>query len=489
MNNGGWGNDSSQRPPRPNVRWDGGPESKGNRSNRSRTSGGQSTSSTRAGGRGNGPRPGGARSGGPGGRRPRRGGRITALVIVLLVVAAAIATGPKTLLDVVFHPKKGVKEVTSQIGDTIVGSKPVNILLIANNARNATGPLSLGTAGGQADIMIVAHLDPKQHTVSLISVPRDTLIAMPGWNVPIPKIKTAFAVGLNQSQTEGPKLAMRYVSRMLGLSISDYVVTDFQGFADAINAVGGIKVDVKQRIYDPLHSGANLYPGVQTLNGSQALAYIRVRQNAAGNTYRTNDFQRQQAEIQVLQILKQKLLDSTTNPVKIRNLVKVWQKDVATNMSTQQLVGFALATSGSQIKTLFLGSVKDSMDLANAPMPGVNAENYLTGAYYDVLDPNNITKALKSVGSTGSDLGLPPIPAPSQVPITVYGSQLVANELQQAGYPVTYGGAGATGSQIQIYYPPGKMPWGWAIARTLGTANEWVAPATQNYSDAVVYAP
>lgn len=468
MSNGGWGNDSSKRPPRPNVPWDDKKRASKSAASRGRTNGG-------------GP--------GSGGRRSRRGGRIVALVVLLLVVAAAIITGPRTLYNVVFHPKQGVKEVSSKIGQAIVGSKPANILLIANNARNAKGPLSLGTAGGQADIMIVAHLDPKEHTVTLVSVPRDTLIAMPGWKVPIPKIKTAFTVGLNQSPTEGPKLAMKYVSRMLGMPISDYVVTDFQGFADAINAVGGIQVDVKQRIYDPAHSGANLKPGVQTLNGQQALAYIRVRQNAAGNTYRTNDFERQQAEMQVLQVLKQKLLDSTTNPTRISNLVKVWKKDVATNIPTQQLVGFAMATSGSQLKTIYLGSVKDSMDLADAPLPGLNAENYLTGAYYDVLDPKNITKALKPVGTTGSDLGLPPIPEPAQVPVTVYGSQAVANELQQAGYPVTYGGSGATGSQIQIYYPPGKMPWGWAIARTLGTANEWVAPASHAYSEAIIYAP
>lgn len=446
--------------------------------------------------RSNSPRPNGSRQNGgragrsgPDGRGPRKLGRRIGLVALLLVLAVGIAFGPRTLYDMVFHPKQGVKEVSSQIGQSLVGSKPVNILLIANNARQASGPLSLGTGGGQADILLVAHVDPKQHLISLISVPRDTLIAMPGWKVPIPKIKTAFTVGLNQSTTEGPKMAMQYVSKMTGLPISDYVVTDFQGFADAINAVGGISVDVKQRIYDPGFSGANLKPGKQVLDGQQALAFIRVRQNQAGNTYRTNDFERQQAEVQVLQILKQKLLDSTTNPSKVTHLVGVWKKDVATNLSTKDLIGLAMATSGSKLKTVYLGSIKDSMDLAGAPVAGINAENYLTGAYYDVLDPKNITATLKPLGSTGSDLGLPPIPEPSKVPVTVYGSQAVAGELQKAGFPVTYGGSSATGSQIQIYYPPGKMPWGWAIARTLGTANEWVAPSSHSMTEAVVYAP
>ncbi|MDQ0188975.1 LCP family protein [Alicyclobacillus cycloheptanicus] len=422
-------------------------------------------------------------------RRPRKVGRWIGLAIVLIIVILGFVLGPKTLLDLVLHPKRGAEEVTSQVGGGIIGNKPVNILLIANNARDASNPLSLGTGGGQADILIVAHVDPATHVVSLISIPRDTLIAMPDYDVPIPKIKTTFTVGLNESPQMGPKLAMQYVSKMIGMPIDDYIVTDFQGFANAIDAVGGITVDVKERIYDPGHSGANLNPGVQTLNGQQALAYIRVRQNDAGNDYRTNDFQRQQAEMQVLDILKQKLLASSTNPSKVSHLIQVWKKDVVTNMTNQQLLGVAMATSGSTMKTVYLGSVKDSMDLASAPAPGINKENYLTGAYYDVLDANEITKVLKPLGSTGADLGLAPIPAPSQIPVTVYGSQVVADELQKAGYPVTYAGSSASGAQIQIYYPPGDMPWGWAIARTLGTANEWVAPAQSQMNGAVVYAP
>lgn len=422
-------------------------------------------------------------------RRPRKIGRWILLAILVILVALGIVVGPRTLLDLLTHPKKGAEEVTSQVGRGLIGNQPINILLIANNARNASGPLSLGTGGGQADIMIVAHVDPVKHVVTLVSVPRDTLIAMPDWNVPIPKIKTAFTIGLNQSAKMGPQLAMKYVSEMTGLPIHDYVVTDFQGFADAINAVGGITVDVKQRLYDPAHSGANLNPGVQTLNGQQALAFIRVRQNAAGNDYRTNDFERQQAEMLVLSTLKQRLLDSTTNPAKVSHLIQVWKKDVVTNMSTQRLLGIAMATSGSKLTTVYLGSVRDSMDLAGAPAPGINKENYLTGAYYDVLDPAKITAALKSLGSTGSHLGLAPIPDPSQVTVTVYGSQAVADKLRNAGFQVTYGGSAASGGRVQIYYPPGKMPWGWAIARTLGTANEWVVPAHSQVQSAVVYAP
>lgn len=364
----------------------------------------------------------------------------------------------------------------------------MNILLVANNARNAKSPLSLGTAAGQADIMIVAHINPAAHQVTLISVPRDTLVALPQWNVSIPKIKTVFMIGLQQSPTDGPKLLMNSVSKLLGMPIDSYIVTDFQGFTDAINAVGGIQIDVPKRLYDPTHSQVNLQPGLQTLNGQQALAFVRVRQNTAGNGYRVNDFQRQQAEIQVLQVLKGKVLDSATNPVQLYKLINVWGKDVATNLSTRKLVGLGLTVSGSKINQIMLGSDSDSMDLAGVALPGVNKQNYLSGAYYDVLDPTRIAQQLAPYGATLASTGLPPIPAAGAVTVSVYGSKSIAQKLTQAGFSVTYRGTTQGITRETVYYPVGKITWGWAVGRALGAGNEWVAPS-QKVNHVVVYAP
>lgn len=384
---------------------------------------------------------------------------------------------------------KAVTRAVQSIGQQVSGiNKPTNILLIANNARGAASPLSLGKAAGQADILIIVHIDPQTHVVSLISIPRDTLIAMPGWNVPIPKIKTTFTLGLQESPQKGPAMAMKYVSQMTGLPINDYIATDFQGFIDAINAVGGIPVDIKQRIYDPSHSGANLKPGKQVLNGAQALAYVRVRQNQAGNDYRVNDFQRQQAETQVLKILKSKVLGSTAHPEKLLQLVNTWQKDVATNLSTTQLAGVAMTTTGSTMQTVDIGSVSDSMDIAGASVPGINAENYLTGAYYDVLDVKHIAKVLAPFGSTGATLGLPSFPSPQSISVDLYGSASTAAKLQKAGFHVTVLGPSQGGSG-SLYYPSGRMVDGWVVARAIGNSNEWVAQATSASSAVVVYAP
>ncbi|CAA7602423.1 cell envelope-related function transcriptional attenuator common domain protein [Acididesulfobacillus acetoxydans] len=419
--------------------------------------------------------------------------RVLQRLLPVLVVILLAVIGLKYPQELVKSCKTGIKQVQASVGQaitrTVSGQKgPVNVLLIGNNARDAANPLSLGSAGGQADILIVAHIDPDAHVVSLISIPRDTLVAMPNWQEPIPKIKSSFELGLRQSPEQGPAEAMKRVSELTGLKIKDYIATDFKGFEDAINAVGGIKVNIPQRLYDPEHSQADFYPGLQTLNGQEALAFIRVRQNAAGNNYRTDDFQRQEAELQVLNLLKQKLLTEGVSLSEIRKLHEAWQHDVVTNVPTPMLLGLGLEVSGSKIEQVRLGSVKDSMDIAGVPLDGVNREGYLSGAYYDVLDPREISKKLEKYGSVGASTGLPPLPIPQAVRVDVYGAQAAADQLREAGFNTRWQGDAAGVNRVEVAFPPGQLMSALAAARSLGTGNELVLPS-QTVDKVTVYYP
>ena len=365
---------------------------------------------------------------------------------------------------------------------------PYNILLIGNNARQAQGPLSLGTSGGEADILMVVHINPKTKDVTLISIPRDLLIALPGWRVVEPKVKESFFLGLTQSPQRGPQVAMQVVSRFTGMPIHAYIATDFQGFVDAVNAVDCVNIYIPARLYDPLHSKADFQPGWHCLSGPWALAYIRIRQNAAGNSFRTNDFQRMGAEQQVLVALKDKLLK---NPVQaalhIPSLISAWSKDVATNLTHGQLLALGMTLAHAHLSKVTLGSDADSMALASMPLPGVNQENAIEGAYYDVLDAANVTAALKPYGSTGAWTGLPPFPQPKDVPITLYGSQYTMALLQKAGFPVTYGGSSAGTSRLTVVFPSGSPTSCFVVGRALGAGNELVKPG--NVAEVTVYAP
>ncbi|MCY0892234.1 MAG: LCP family protein [Acidibacillus sp.] len=415
-------------------------------------------------------------------RKKRR--RITAIVgagivaVVLGTAFAAVYTSSKS-------PSGG--NPLDNIITAMVGAPEENILLIGNNARNPSGPLDLGTGGGQADILMIAHIDPKQHKVVLISIPRNVLFAQPQFNNPIPKIKSMFFIGAQLNPNQAAQLSVAAVQQLTGMKINHWIVTDFNGFQDAVNAVGGVRVDVPGRLYDPLHSGANLYPGWQTLNGQQALAFIRIRQNEASSTVRVNDFQRMDAEAQVLEALKHKLLSPGTDITSLGGLMATWKKDIATDMNTQDLTALAADLLGAKVDHVTLGNVGDSMQIASAPLPGINQENYITGAYYDVLSPEHIYAMLKPYGSTGSSMGLPPLPSPSNVPVQVYGSQIVVNELKAAGYPVTWMGAGNGTYPVQIMYPSGDIEWGFAVGRTLATGNGIVEPGSPDPNAVVVY--
>ncbi len=412
-------------------------------------------------------------------RRHRRAGIAVSVIVVFLVLVISFTFA---FVDSAFqkNPLNGVVGFFQPL-------KPTNILLIGNNARNPQGPLDIGPGGGgQADIMMLAHIDPKKHQVVLISIPRDMLFAMPQYNISIPKIKSLFFIGAQMTPNQAAQLTVQGVEKFTGMHIDYWIVTDFQGFSDAINAVGGVRVDIPGRIYDPTHSGANLYPGWQTLNGQQALAYIRVRQNIASSVA-TNDFERDDAQAQVLAALQQKLLNKSGDMAHIGSLVDTWYKDVATNMNIGDLLKIAEAAHGAKVSHINLANVGDSMDVMDATVQGINQQNQITGAYYDIVDPAYVTRVLEPYESTGAWTGIL-LPPPSQIPVDLYGSSTYAAELQKDGYQVTVLGSSGGVGQAQIDYPPGELAWGLQVGRSLATGNSIVQEGSSSVA-VVVYTP
>lgn len=124
---------------------------------------------------------------------------------------------------------------------------------------------------GRSDTLFVVMMDPKSNNVSLLSIPRDTMVKIPGrgWD----KINHAFAFG-------GHKLTEQTVEEFLGIQINNYVVIDFRGFKDLVDAIGGIDIDVEKDMYyeDPYDNLViDLQKGRQHLDGKTAIQYVRYR--------------------------------------------------------------------------------------------------------------------------------------------------------------------------------------------------------------------
>ena len=283
----------------------------------------------------------------------------------------------------------------------------------------------------------------------------------------MPKIKTLFFMGDQETPPNGPRYLEQAVSALTGLPIDGYIVANFAAFRDAVDLVGGLTVDVKARLYDPQNSGADFQPGIQHMNGAQVLAFVRVRQNQAGNSYRVNDFQRMEAEVEVLGLLRNKLLNPATATALLPNFVKHMKHDVATNLSQDRLVRMGIAMAGAPVYQVPLGSIADSMVLAPADVPGVDAEGRIDEDYYDVLDPDEVCRHLAEFGASGCTTGLAPLPDPSDIAVTLYGTRHLALHLSHLGFTHVTLAGGPTG-EGRVVFPSASPGMGWQVARGVG---------------------
>ncbi|MFD6039058.1 LCP family protein [Streptomyces griseoincarnatus] len=233
---------------------------------------------------------GGGRGGGDGygPQRPapdwRRRIKWTAITLVTVLFVTTVATyfwadsklnREVDLSKVIERPEKG--EGTNYL---IVGSDSREGLSDEDKKRLRTG----SSEGKRTDSVMILHTGDNGPT--LISLPRDS-------NVEIPTFKgsesgktyqgTGRQVKLNAAYAEdGPELLVRTVEFNTGLHIDHYVEIGFAGFANIVDAAGGVEIDIPQDIKDT-KSGADLKKGKQTLNGEEALAFVRTRYALAGS--------------------------------------------------------------------------------------------------------------------------------------------------------------------------------------------------------------
>jgi LCP family protein required for cell wall assembly len=232
----------------------------------------------------------------------------------LIVASMGVATGASALIFLGnvagdFQPLPGVNPqlLPPQSGE------PENILILGSDKR-----ASLKGTKGLSDTTILLRLDPNNHAIALMSIPRDLKTYIPG--VGTTKFNAAYAYG-------GPKLTLRVVKRITGLSINHVVNVDFLGFARAVNAIGCVYVDVDRRYYHSnvglppslQYAEINIQPGYQKLCGKDALEYVRYRHTDTDlvRSARQQDFlreARQQVPAEDLFINKRKeLLDIFTS--------------------------------------------------------------------------------------------------------------------------------------------------------------------------------
>ncbi|GIP46291.1 hypothetical protein J45TS6_47500 [Paenibacillus sp. J45TS6] len=216
------------------------------------------------------------------------------------------------------------------------GKEPVNILLMGVDARGLTeGEIP------RSDTMLVASLNPVSKKISLFSLLRDTYTDIPGYGRD--RINTAI--------THGPNVAMQAAGDLLGIPIQYYIYTDFQGFIELVDAVGGVEFEVEKDMKytskaDKHEYDIDLKQGMQHLDGEKALMYVRFRHDAL------SDFSRTERQRELLKAIADKM-QTTTSIAKLPSILNEVNPYIDTNLTLNDMwklasVGYQSSMQGSE---------------------------------------------------------------------------------------------------------------------------------------------
>lgn len=261
-----------------------------------------------------------------------------AIIVIFLIILTGV-TGYATIQQYMSYIANKVKdtEVIKEKDLSCVDVKGyVNIVLLGVDSRSMEQD---ALKSANTDAIIVVSMNEKTKDVNVVSVFRDTYLRM-GDTSTYEKINAAYFFG-------GAQMAMKSLNQAMDLNIKKYVLFNFKMVADLVDAVGGIKVDVKEREVDELNrftketekiiESKKHYrvkkAGKQELAGVQAVAYGRIRKGVG------DDFRRTSRMRTVIKKVTKKL--KKKNLFQLRRIMEMCLDDCKTNLSQGDMIGFA----------------------------------------------------------------------------------------------------------------------------------------------------
>lgn len=286
-------------------------------------------------------------------------GKILAGIAVVASVSAFSIAG-MAVGDVVHSTKPAVvlvdptthKEVTTQQGiNALQGS--FNLLLAGSDSGD--GNAAYGERGENLnDVTMLMHVSADHQHITVVSFPRDMLVPIPSCPNPdggnysamsSQKINVSLSYG-------GLACTVLTVENLTGLSIPYAALIQFDGVVDMSNAVGGVPVCLSGPIKDP-YTGLNLPAGTSTIEGQQALAFLRTR-HGVGDGSDLGRISNQQVFLSSL-VRTIKSADTLGNPVKVYTLAKAAASNMqlSTSLSNvQTLASMAVALKGADLSNI-----------------------------------------------------------------------------------------------------------------------------------------
>lgn len=250
--------------------------------------------------------------------------------IVLGILAAVLLLAAGTALaawryygnfqkNIALDNSSEVTQALSSVNDE--KRDPYWMLILGSDSRHGADE------DARSDVIMLARIDADDRIVSLVSIPRDTQVELPGHGTQ--KINAALQYG-------GPTMAIEAVGAYSGVKITHYVEFYFEGMQSLVDQVGGIMVDVPE--YANI-GGVEVQPGTQLLDGESALALARSRK-----TYSQGDFSRTDAQRIIVQAIAKKIL--AQSPAQMPSTISALSECFTTDMPLADIVNLANDLSG-----------------------------------------------------------------------------------------------------------------------------------------------
>ena len=294
--------------------------------------------------------------------------RIVAIICVLLFVAGGYE------YHQLHNTAKGVfTNGDGKVDKKLAQGKPVSILAMGTDV----GALNRGNSGGNTDTLEIITVNPKKESITMTSIPRDTLVRVnTSKGADYVKINAAYSIG-------GPKQTVKQVKELLGIPIDYYAVVNMGVLKKVVNAVGGVDVD-NPFAFD--YEGHHFPKGKQHLNGNLALKYSRMRYDDPNN-----DYGRQKRQQQIMTNVIHKF--KTSGSVSAINKILAAVKDgVKTNIPLDSI-------------SVLYGNYRPAMNnVKTYHFQGKNAT--IDGASFQIASPKEINRISKIIRT---QLGLDPI--------------------------------------------------------------------------------
>ncbi len=363
--------------------------------------------------------------------------RVLKSVVLVLVVSVSLTAGAtasvlqRAAAQVGRNDPSEVQDAKPQLAKARAG-RPVNIMIIGSD-RRAGQP----DVGARSDTLMVVRLDPQSGSISMLSVPRDLMVTIPGYGPN--KINAAYSFG-------GAKLSLEVVKQLLGIPINDFIDMNFDGFTQVVNKLGGAYLMIDHRYYNNTavtdYASIDIEPGYQRLDGADTLSWVRFRHDQNG------DFTRIVRQQIFLREMKRELMGSArlSSLPRFLSVMSVISHNVTSDISSLGKL-YSLLTLALQLDTthIYQTHIDGSTPMIGGVSYVVATPQQVATAVHQFLHPQQAPSTSPAPTSAAVST-TPQLPA-AKVSVTVLngsgqaGAAAVAtSQLQARGYRARVGG-------------------------------------------------